>query len=183
MAETSIHLRIARYTDISLLQPLVQRAVSELLAPFLSAEQIRATREIMGLDTQLVADGTYFIAEFDGELGGCGGWSRRATHFGGDHSPGRDARSLYPIQEPARIRAMYTHPEFARRGVGRAILARCEAEAAAEGFKSMTLVATMAGVPLYLACGYEEFERFEEITPSGIAVTLVRMRRQLCRQL
>jgi len=179
MAESSIHLRIARDTDISLLQPLVQRAVSELLAPFLSAGQILASRKIMGLDTQLIADGTYFIAEFEDRPAGCGGWSRRATHIGGDHSPERDARRLDPVHEPARIRAMYTHPEFARRGIGRAILARCEEEAAAEGFKSTALVATMAGVPLYLACGYEEFERFDEMAPSGIAVPLVRMRRQL----
>ena len=179
MAESSIRLRMACKADVPLLEPLVQRAVSELLAPFLSAKQIRASREIMGLDTQLVADGTYFIAEFDGELGGCGGWSRRATHFGGDHSPGRDARPLDPIQESARGRAMYTHPGFARRGIGRAILVRCEHSAAAEGFKSMALVATMAGVQLYRACGYEELERFDEMTPSGITVPLVRMRRQL----
>jgi len=179
MSENPIHLRMACKADAPRLEPLVQRAVSELLAPFLSTAQVQASREIMGLDTQLIADGTYFIAEIDGELAGCGGWSRRATHFGGDHSPGRDARALDPIKESARVRAMYTHPGFARRGIGRAILGRCEQSAAAEGFKTMAIVATLAGMPLYRACGYEEFERFDEMTPSGISVPLVRMRREL----
>src|SRR4051794_21745072 len=93
IAPDSIALRTAWAADLPALQPLVERAIAELLAPFLSAEQLRASFEIMGLDTQLVADRTYFVAEFDGALAGCGGWSRRGTHFGGGHSPGRDARS------------------------------------------------------------------------------------------
>jgi GNAT superfamily N-acetyltransferase len=179
MPDNHIRLRFAREADLPLLQPLVQQAIMELLSPFLSAEQVQASCEIMGLDTQLVADGTYFVAELESAVAGCGGWSRRATHFGGDHSPGRDARALDSTHEPARVRAMYTHPAFARRGVGRAILARCEEAADAEGFHSVALVATMAGLPLYRACGYEEVERFDEITPSGIAVPLVRMQRRL----
>lgn len=179
MLKSSIHLRPAQQADLPEIKPLVQRAIGELLAPFLSPGQVQASYEIMGVDTQLVADGTYFIAETDGAIAACGGWSRRATHFGGDHSPGRDARHLEPADEPARVRAMYTDPKFARRGIGRAILARCEQAAASEGFGSVALVATMAGVPLYRACGYEEVARFDEITPSGIAVPLVRMRKTL----
>jgi GNAT superfamily N-acetyltransferase len=175
MREISIRWRLAKEPDLSSLQPVIRRAIAELLAPLLSPAQVRASFEIMGVDTQLIADGTYFIAEVDGAIAGCGGWSRRATHFGGDHSPGRDARPLDPAREPARVRAMYTNPAFARRGIGRAILARCEEAAVNERFRSVTLVATIAGVPLYRACGYKEFERFDEPTPSGVAVPLIRM--------
>ena len=87
----------------------------------------------MGLDTQLVDDGTYFVVEAEGELAGCGGWSRRATLYGGDHAPGRSARLLDPATEAARVRAMYTHPRQVRKGVGRLVLALCEAAAAATG--------------------------------------------------
>jgi GNAT superfamily N-acetyltransferase len=101
---------------------------------FLTPEQIAASRMIMGLDTQLIEDGTYYVATVGGELAGCGGWSRRNTLYGGDHSPGRDAALLDPARDAARIRAMYTHPAFARRGVGRLILAVCERAAVAAGF-------------------------------------------------
>jgi GNAT superfamily N-acetyltransferase len=174
-----IVIRIARPHDAAVLSPLMECAIAELLQPWLSPAQVRASREIMGIDTQLIADDTYFVAEVDGTPVGCGGWSRRATHFGGDHSPDRDARPLDPATEPARVRAMYTHPEFARRGVGRAILARCEEAAAAEGFTRVALVATMAGLPLYRACGYSDIDAFDEITPGGIAVPLVRMEKSL----
>jgi GNAT superfamily N-acetyltransferase len=179
MPANCIALRTASGADLAALQPLVERAIAELLAPFLSSAQLQASFEIMGLDTQLIADGTYFIAELDGALAGCGGWSRRATHFGGDHSPGRDVRGLNPAEEPARIRAMYTHPEFARRGIGRAVLRHCEEAAREQGFRGIELVATLAGVPLYAVCGYEERKRFDEVTPGGIAVPLVQMHKHL----
>ncbi|MER9600444.1 GNAT family N-acetyltransferase, partial [Mesorhizobium sp. M0244] len=98
---------------------LMNAAIGELQKPFLTEEQIASSRAIMGLDTQLVDDGTYFIAEQNGVLAGCGGWSRRATLYGGDRSPGRDAALLDPTKDAARVRAMYTHPSFIRRGVGR----------------------------------------------------------------
>jgi GNAT superfamily N-acetyltransferase len=109
----------------------------------------------MGLDTQLIDDRTYFVVESGGRIAGCGGWSRRAPPFGGDHSSNRDDRLLDPGTDPARVRAMYTHPDFARRGVGRMILSLCEAAAAAAGFRRVELVATLAGERLYGACGYE----------------------------
>jgi GNAT superfamily N-acetyltransferase len=155
------------------------RAIGELQRGFLSEAQIEASRAVMGLDTQLIADGTYFIIENGGALAGSGGWSRRATMFGGDHSAGRDAALLDPAEAPARVRAMYTAPEFARRGVGRMILALCEDAARAEGFASVELAATRAGEPLYRACGYDILERFEADTPSGQRIPLIRMGKAL----
>jgi len=177
--EPRLCIRVARKADMAVLEALMRRAIGELLRDHLSAEQIEASYEIMGIDTQLIEDGTYFVAEQDAVVVGCGGWSRRATHFGGDHSPHRDPKLLDFLKDAARVRAMYTHPEFARRGVGRAILAHCEAAAAREGFSRVVLVATMAGVPLYRACGYAEIEGFSEITPNGIAVPLMRMQKTL----
>jgi GNAT superfamily N-acetyltransferase len=170
---TLVH-RLARGEDAAALRALMAAAIGELQRPFLSPEQIAASRTIMGLDSQLIEDKTYFVVEAGGRLAGCGGWSRRATLYGGDHSPGRAPRPLDPAHEAARIRAMYTAPAFARRGVGRLILAVCEAAAAAEGFRRAELAATLAGVPLYETCGYVAVERFDE--PSGgVPVPLVRM--------
>jgi GNAT superfamily N-acetyltransferase len=129
----------------------------------------------MGLDTQLIDDGTYFAVLRDGHIAGSGGWSRRATPFGGDHSPGRDTRLLDCKTEAARVRAMYTHPDFTRRGIGRLILSLCEDAAAREGFSRVELVATMAGEPLYRACGYAPLQAFEQQTSNGVAVPLLRM--------
>jgi GNAT superfamily N-acetyltransferase len=117
--------------------------------------------------------------ELDGRIAGCGGWSRRATLFGGDQTAGREARLLDPTREAARVRAMYTHPAYARRGIGRAILAACEEGARASGFSRVELAATLAGAPLYRACGYGAEEPFEADTPSGVRVPLVRMSKAL----
>lgn len=171
--------RLAREADIPAIRPLIAASIAVLLKPHLTAAQHEASSELMGLDTQLVEDGTYFLLYSEGRLAGCGGWSRRATHFGGDHTPGRDPRPLDPGTEPARVRAMYTHPDFARRGVGRRILALCEAGARDAGFSHVELAATMGGLPLYRACGYAEVQAFDEIAPCGTAVPLVRMRKAL----
>jgi GNAT superfamily N-acetyltransferase len=148
--------------------------------PYLGAAEIAASRALMGLDSQLIEDGTYFVAEQDGTLAGCGGWSRRATMYGGDRSPGRDAALLDPTRNAARVRAMYTHPAFVRRGVGRLILALCEEAARAEGFSRAELVATLAGEPLYTACGYRPALRFTD-DRGGAPVPLVRMTRVFSR--
>lgn len=132
----------------------------------------------MGLDNQLVADRTYFVVEAEHQLAGCGGWSRRATLYGGDQTPGRSAALLDPRSDAARVRAMYTHPHFARRGVGRLILSLCEHAAAAEGFRLVELVATLSGLPLYTACGYQPVEHFEDAR-GGVPVPLVRMRKRV----
>jgi len=170
--------RLATRADIPTLRPLMDAAIAHLQREFLDAAQIAASRAIMGLDTQLIDDGTYFVAEVDGRPAGCGGWSRRATLYGGDHSAGRDPARLDPARDPAKIRAMYTHPGYARRGVGRLILSRCEEAAAAEGFTTLELMGTMSGQPLYEAAGYRVVERLEEAV-DGVLVPLVRMRKRL----
>ena len=171
-----LHHRLARREDIPDLTALMEAAIAELQKPFLSPGQIASSRAIMGLDTQLIDDGTYFVVEAAGALAGCGGWSRRATLYGGDRSPGRDAALLDPAKDPARVRAMYTHPAYVRQGVGRLILLLCEEAARAEGFKQVELMATMAGEPLYRACGYEPVERTSD-DRGGTAVPLLRMRK------
>lgn len=166
--------RIATPADASALAEVMEAAIAELQKGFLDPAQIASSRMIMGLDRQLLADGTYFMV-LDGEvIAGCGGWSRRATLYGGDHTPGRDAALLDPATEAARVRAMYTHPDFARRGVGRLILQLCEAAAGAEGFRRVELMATLSGRALYSQCGYEDIEAIEDAR-GGAPVPLVRM--------
>jgi GNAT superfamily N-acetyltransferase len=155
-------------------------AIATLLTPFLPPEGVAASFEVMGLDTQLIADRTYFVVEDEtGAVGGCGGWSRRATLFGGDHSAGRDAALLDPAKDAARVRAMYTHPGHVRRGIGRLVLQTCEAAARAEGFSTCELAATLGGEPLYRACGYHDIEPFFAKTSSGYEVPLIRMGKAL----
>jgi GNAT superfamily N-acetyltransferase len=177
--QPAITLRLAETADMPVLQTLTRASIEALLSAVLPPNLVAASHEIMGLDRQLIADRTYYVAEAAGEIAGSGGWSRRATLFGGDHTAGRDPALLDPAREPARVRAMYTSPRWTRRGVGRLILARCEAEAAAEGFTACELAATLAGEPLYRACGYAPVERFTAATSSGEAVPLVRMRKGL----
>jgi GNAT superfamily N-acetyltransferase len=160
--------------DIPALEAVMAASIAELQRGFLTPAQIEASRAIMGLDRQLIADGTYIVVEAEGRIAGCGGWSRRATLYGGDHSPGRDAALLDPKTDPARVRAMYTHPDFARRGVGRLILEICEVAAAAEGFSRLELMATLSGRELYSRCGYVDIERIVD-ERGGAPVPLVRM--------
>ena len=171
--------RLAVAADMPVLTVLMNRAIADLLPQFLPPAEVEASFAVMGLDTQLIEDGTYFVVTCDGTIAGCGGWSRRATLFGGNHSAGRDARLLDPASEAARVRAMYTDPRFVRRGIGRKILALCEAAARAEGFAKAELGATMGGKPLYEAAGYEAIELMQVPTPSGIAVPILRMGKAL----
>ena len=170
--------RLASRDDLDALRELMEAAISELQKPFLNHDQIESSRAIMGLDTQLIDDGTYYIVESEGQLVGCGGWSRRATLYGGDQTPGRSVALLDPAKDAARIRAMYTHPSHTRKGVGRYILSLCEETAKTEGFTRMELVATLAGEPLYQACGYEPYETLVD-DRGGAGVPLLRMRKNL----
>lgn len=171
---TDLTHRLAVEADIPVLHGLMDAAIEGPLAAFLTPEQVEASRMIMGVDSQLIADRTYFLIEADGVAAGCGGWSRRITTYGGDHTPGREPALLTPGGDAARVRAMYTHPAFVRRGIGRMILDLCEAAARAEGYDRVELVATMGGEPLYLTAGYREIERFED-DRGGAPVPLVRM--------
>jgi len=171
---TGLTHRIATPGDAPALAGVMEAAIAELQKGFLDPAQIESSRMIMGLDRQLLVDGTYFMVLDGDRIAGCGGWSRRATLYGGDHTPGRDAALLDPATEPARVRAMYTHPAFARRGVGRLILDLCEAAARAEGFRRVELMATLSGRALYSQCGYQDIEAIEDAR-GGAAVPLVRM--------
>jgi GNAT superfamily N-acetyltransferase len=172
--------RLATPDDLPALKALMDAAISKLQTPFLNPAQVAASRSVMGLDTRLVSDGTYFLVEADGALAGCGGWSRRATLYGGDHSAAlRDDRLLDPATDPARLRAMYTHPDFVRRGVGRLVVNLCEAAARHAGFTRMELMGTLAGVPLYEQYGYEVLDRTASAPVDGVTVPLVRMGKAL----
>jgi GNAT superfamily N-acetyltransferase len=166
--------RLATRDDIPALEPLMQAAIDELQKGFLDAAQIRSSRAIMGLDRQLIDDETYFVIESGGLAVGCGGWSRRATLYGGDHSAGRDSALLDPSKDAARIRAMYTRPGFTRRGIGRLILTLCESAAAAEGFTRLELMSTLSGRPLYTAVGFEVIEGVVDAS-GGVPVPLISM--------
>jgi GNAT superfamily N-acetyltransferase len=170
--------RLATRDDVPALERLMRAAIDELLQAFLDPAQVRASHATMGVDTQLVDDRTYFVVHVDGELAGCGGWSRRATLYGGDHSAGRDSALLDPATDAARVRAMYTHPSFVRRGVGRLILSLCESAAAAEGFTRLELAATRAGRLLYAAAGFEPIEELEDTT-GGTPVPITRMTKRI----
>jgi GNAT superfamily N-acetyltransferase len=171
--------RFATEADIPAITALMARAIDRLQDTFLSPDQVVASRAVMGLDTQLIADRTYLLVhDADGALVGCGGWSRRATLYGGDHSVSlRDAALLDPATDAARIRAMYTDPDHARQGVGRLILTLCEDAARDAGYRRAEMMATLAGEPLYRACGYAPVERIA--TPGDVPVPMVRMGKSL----
>ena len=168
--------RLAQIEDLSALHALMGRSIDTLQDAFLSPEQVRASRQVMGLDSQLVKDQTYFLIESGDRIVGCGGWSWRATLFGGDDSiVAREPAPLDPATDAAKIRAMYTDPAFARRGIGSRILDLCERAAGEAGFGRVEMMATLAGAPLYRACGYVEIERVQAKASNEIIIPLIRM--------
>jgi GNAT superfamily N-acetyltransferase len=172
--------RIATVDDLDALHRVMERSIEQLQSSFLNPEQVAASHKVMGLDTQLIKDGTYFIIECDGRVAGCGGWSFRATLFGGDESViVREPERLDPAKDAAKIRAMYTDPEFARQGVGTRIMTLAENAASDAGFARVELMATPAGIPLYQKQGYESSaaEQFADI--DGVHVPLLRMEKRL----
>jgi GNAT superfamily N-acetyltransferase len=172
--------RLATLDDLHALREIMRRSIEALQTGFLTQEQVRVSHSVMGLDTQLIKDGTYFVVERDGRIAGCGGWSWRSTLYGGDESMvSREPEALDPATDAARIRAMYTDPDFARQGVGRLVMQLCEGAARAAGFRRATMMATMAGVPLYEACGYVQVEPVLSAPVDGIRVPLVRMEKPL----
>lgn len=173
--------RLAQPEDLEALRAVMGRAIAQLQHGFLTREQVAASHRVMGLDTQLIADQTYFlVADADGMIAGCGGWSFRATLYGGDASiVAREPQRLDPARDAAKIRAMYTNPDFTRRGIGRRVLGLCEDAARAAGFARAEMMATMAGVPLYEACGYRQVEPTLSAPIDGVRVPLVRMEKAL----
>ncbi|MFL6673553.1 MAG: GNAT family N-acetyltransferase [Massilia sp.] len=176
--EHEFRLRPALERDIPAMQALIKRSGVELSAGFYSPEQaVAITREVFGVDSQLVRDGTYFVIEHGAALVACGGWGMRSTLHGGDQAKQGPDRLLDPATEPARIRAFFVEPAMARHGLGTMLLKHCALDAAAAGFSVLELAATLPGEPLYRALGFEQCERFELELSGGVRVPLVRMRR------
>jgi GNAT superfamily N-acetyltransferase len=151
----SIDLRKAKPSDVPMLGELIARSARALSTNDYRPSQVEgALRGAFGIDTQLLKDETYFVAEEDGVLAGCGGWSFRSTLFGSDARAERDASVLDPSTQAAKIRAFFVEPSKARRGIGTLLLDRCEREARAHGFSRVELMATLPGVRLYAARGY-----------------------------
>jgi N-acetylglutamate synthase-like GNAT family acetyltransferase len=174
--EPPVLIRRATADDIPALHALIDASVRVLQAGDYSAEQIDgALGTVFGVDTRLIADGTYFVAEAGTVLAGCGGWSKRKTLFGSDHGAGREDALLDPERDAARIRAFFVHPEWARRGIGSGILEACEEDAAQAGFRRFELGATITGERLYRARGYEPVEHLDAPLPNGAALPVIRM--------
>jgi N-acetylglutamate synthase-like GNAT family acetyltransferase len=175
-----MRLRIAEIADVPALQELIARSARELSAGYYTPEQAEAAiRHVFGVDSQLLDDRTYSLIEEDGEIVACGGWSGRGTLFGGDQAKSGPDPLLDPATEPARIRAFFVDPRMARRGLGRRLMEACVEAAQAAGFRSLELVSTLPGEPLYLACGFTEVERFALDLPGEVRLPVVRMRQRL----
>ena len=173
-------LRLADEGDIPALEILIPLSVRSLQAVHYSPAQVEAALgPVFGVDRQLILDGTYFAVEEKNQIIGCGGWSRRKAMFGGDRDRAGEDALLNPKNDPARIRAFFVHPAWARRGIGRSILTACEAAIRAAGFQTAELVATWTGEPLYASCGYLVVERYEVPMSNGLALPVVRMSKRL----
>ena len=173
-------LRRAQTSDVAAIQALIARSARQLSVPYYTPAQAEAMiRHVFGVDSQLIADATYFVIESDAQFSACGGWSRRRTLFGGDQTKMGPDPLLDPATEPARIRAFFVEPGMARRGLGRQLMVECTREARAAGFSALELVSTLPGEPLYLATGFTVIERFELSLPEDIRVQVSRMRREI----
>lgn len=174
-------LRKATLDDRKAIAELIAVSVRGLSHGDYTEDQIDSAIEtgVFGVDSELIVDGTYYVAEIDGRIIGCGGWSKRKTLFGGDRFAEREAEALDPRRDPAKIRAFFVHPEWSRRGIGNAILQRCETATRAHGFRSLELMATLPGEKLYRAHGFVEDERVEYEMGDGVHIELVRMRKSL----
>ena len=182
-----IRLRQATSADVQRLQELLETSVRRLQADDYTATQIEtALRTLYGIDTQLIADGTYYVAEYhrpaedkatSSTMVGCGGWSKRRTLFGGDQYMGRQER-LDPLQDAAKIRAFFVHPDWTRKGIGTMLLEKCESEAKAAGFTRFEMGSTLTGVALYRARGYIEVNRIDVPLADGESFPIVHMMKE-----
>ncbi|HEX6731821.1 MAG TPA: GNAT family N-acetyltransferase [Pyrinomonadaceae bacterium] len=173
-------IRRATLADRPDIERLIECSARGLSQHDYSKDEIEAAiAGVFGVDTDLIRDGTYFVAEAAGLLVGCGGWSKRRNLFGGDRYHNREGGELDPTTEPAKIRAFFVHPDWARKGIAKTILSLCEGEAEAFGFRSVELMATLPGVRLYVACGYERGETVMHVMENGIKLPLMPMRKPL----
>ena len=173
-------IRTATLDDRQTIDGIIAESSRGLSQQDYTAEQIEAALgTAWGTDTQLIRDGTYFVVEADGEIVACGGWSRRKTLFGSDARADREPDTLDPARDAAKVRAFFVRPRWARRGIGRALLERCEAEASEAGFRSTELMATLPGRRLYEACGYEAGEPIEYPLANGLTIQFVPMTKAL----
>ncbi|MEL7024958.1 MAG: GNAT family N-acetyltransferase [Pseudomonadota bacterium] len=181
--ESSFTHRIAVEADIPQIIDLMRASIEVNMRDFLSASEVEAAKETMGVDQTLIDDGTYFLIESEAAhqttLVGCGGWGKRRTLYGGNHTVGRDDSLSDPATEPARIRAMYTHPDWTRRGIGTLLLELGENAAREAGFRTIELGSTIPGEPLYRARGYKEVDREVHTGANGSPNTVIRMRKLL----
>lgn len=173
-----LKIKFAKIEDIQEIKVLMNVAIDVLQMKYLTPEQVAASHAGMGLDIQLIHDGTYYCVWGEGRIVGCGGWSYRSTLYGGSHSAGRNPACLDPETDRARIRAMYTHPNFTRRGIGRLILDESENAAKAAGFKAVEMAATLAGEPFYMRCGYVVENRWQDEN-GAVPVPLLTMAKTL----
>ena len=179
----NITLRQAVPADIPALRPLIDASVRGLQASDYTPAQIEgALQTVYGVDSQLIADGTYFVVEADTVIVGCGGWSKRKTLFGGDRWTGLEDSLLNPEQDAAKIRAFFVHPDWVRRGIGSMILEACEKAASAAGFTRLEMGATLTGVPLYRARGYVALENLTTPLRNGESLMVVRMEKRMSRE-
>lgn len=177
---TSLVLRAADASDEPAIAALIPRSARALSAGFYSEAQIEAAIcHVFGVDSTLIADGTYLVAAVGEEIRGCGGWSRRRSLYGGNQHKSTDDPLLDPAVDAARIRAFFVAPEFARQGIARLLMRACANAAYTHGFRQLELVATLPGVPLYEAFGFSPVGDVVESTPSGIVIPFVRMHRAL----
>jgi GNAT superfamily N-acetyltransferase len=173
-----VRFRAATLDDVPALKRLIAASARAFGRDDYSEAQIEAALgTAWGVDSELVRDGTYFVVEADGAMAACGGWSRRHTLFGADAQPGRESALLEPTVDAARIRAFFVHPDHGRRGIGRALLARCEDAARREGFRAAELMATLPGERLYRAFGYVAGAPVDHPLPGGLTIRFVPMRK------
>lgn len=176
----SVRIRTALPEDEPLLRLLIPRSAHALSAGYYSdAERDAAIRYVFGVDSQLIRDGTYLVADSADGIRGCGGWSKRRTLFGGDQHKAQEDPLLDPATDAARIRAFFVAPEFARQGIGGLLMRACAAAAFDAGFRQLELMATLPGVPLYEAYGFVALENVVEVAPNGVRIPFVRMHRRL----
>lgn len=180
MPDTEPILRIATAEDAPAIEALMKASGDVLFRRFYDERQAAsAVRFVSQIDPMLLADGTYFVLDADGELVACGGWSRRDRLYTGSGEGADDARLLDPTTEAARVRAMFTRADWTRRGLGRRILEACEEAAAREGFTRLSLMATLPGVPLYRAYGFEPVEEIEITMPDGVTLESMTMQKPI----